>query len=72
MEGKRPAQAEEPSVTPLEEDSLYQELRRGPVLHQPAAPVEEPEEEEEAAPVEEPTRRIDFSHLKFGKDYEIG
>ena len=24
------------------------------------------------APAEEPTRRIDFNHLKFGKDYEIG
>ena len=74
MEGKRPAEEEEKaSVTPLEEDSLYQELRRGPVLHQPTAPVDEvEEEEEEPAPVEEPTRRIDFSHLKFGKDYEIG
>lgn len=45
---------------PLEEDSLYQELRRGPV-----AAHRDPEEDEEA------TRRIDFGHLKFGKDYEI-
>ena len=48
---------------PLEEDSLYQELRRG-VIHE-----EEPAEEE--APVAEPTRRIDLKNLKFGKDYEI-
>lgn len=74
MEGKRPAEKvpeEEPVQTPLEEDSLYQELRRGPVLYQ--QPSQEPEEpEEEKAPAEEePTRRIDFGHLKFGKDYEI-
>lgn len=48
---------------PLEEDSLYQELRRGAVAAH--RDPEEPEEEEEA------TRRIDFGHLKFGKDYEI-
>lgn len=78
MEGKRPAAADEepedeaPPMKPLEEDSLYQELRRGPVPHQeiPFTPADE--EEAEEAPVEEPTRRIDFSHLKFGKDYEIG
>lgn len=76
MEGKRPAEKDEP-ITPLEEDSLYQELRRGPVLHQAqdAPGTEEDEDDEEAEPqaaVEEPTRRIDFNHLKFGKDYEIG
>ena len=74
MEGKRPAeepQAEEPPMKPLEEDSLYQELRRGPVLHQEPA-AEEDDGQPEEPPAEEPTRRIDFSHLKFGKDYEIG
>ena len=33
------------------------------------APKEEDEDEEEAD--QEPTRRIDFEHLQFGKDYEI-
>lgn len=76
MEGKRPA--EEPPMKPLEEDSLYQELRRGPAHKEiPFTPAAEESGDEEAgepeeAPVEEPTRRIDFSHLKFGKDYEIG
>ncbi len=74
MEGKRPAGKEEPEtqeapMPPLEEDSLYQELRRGPVLYQPSQ--EEPQEEKTPTQAEEPTRRIDFSHLKFGKDYEI-
>ena len=32
-------------------------------------PQAKPEDEEEE--VEEPTRRIDFDHLQFGKDYEI-
>jgi len=78
MEGKRPAEKEEPKeppMKPLEEDSLYQELRRGVVPHpEAAAPVTaEPEEKADGeAPVEEPTKHIDFSHLKFGKDYEIG
>ena len=78
MEGKRPAgedeeEPEEPPMKPLEEDSLYQELRRGPTPRQeiPFTPAAETEEEE-TPPTEEPTRRIDFSHLKFGKDYEIG
>lgn len=72
MEGRRPAGREEPAVIPLEEDSLYQELRRGPVLRQESPAAEEDDGEEDAPPAEEPTRRIDFSHLKFGKDYEIG
>lgn len=77
MEGKRPAEKEPEAeeATPLEEDSLYQQLRRGPVVHQESAAEEEPEEDEdgeETPSPEEPTRRIDFSHLKFGKDYEIG
>ena len=80
MGGKCPGdKQEEPPVPPLEEDSLYQALRRGAGHQEP--PAEEPvgaafhsEEPVEAPPSEEeePTRRIDFSHLKFGKDYEIG
>ncbi len=74
MEGKRPAEraAEEPPMKPLEEDSLYQELRRGVQPHQEVPAQAERDEEEEEPAAEEPTRRIDFSHLKFGKDYEIG
>ena len=75
MEGKKPEVAEEepeePPMKPLEEDSLYQQLRRGPTPHQ-EVPAAEEEEAPAEAPAEEPTRRIDFSHLKFGKDYEIG
>ena len=52
-----------PAEKPLEEDSLYQELRRG-VTHEEEKPAVEP-------PVSEPTRRIDLKNLKFGKDYEI-
>ena len=70
MEGRRPAVSGEPEVKPLEEDSLYQELRRGHQLH-PVSPADEDEEEPEEPAPEEPTRRIDFGHLKFGKDYEI-
>lgn len=68
MDGKRPSVTEETHTepAPLEEDSLYQELRRGPISRQ------EPVVKAEPAPQEEATRRIDFSHLKFGKDYEIG
>ena len=75
MEGKPSAPAEEPQeepVTPREEDRLYQQLRRGPVPHQAPAAEAGEEDEPEEAPAEEPTRRIDFNHLKFGKDYEIG
>lgn len=69
-EGKAPVQDAPKEETPLEEDSLYQQLRRGPtLLHQEEAPKEEAPVDE--APAEEPTRRIDFGHLKFGKDYEI-
>ncbi len=46
---------------PLEEDSLYQELRRAA-----GKEVKPPE-----TPAEDPTRRIDLKNLKFGKDYEI-
>lgn len=79
VDGKRPGEKaeekqEEPPVPPLEEDSLYQALRRG-AGHQ--APSDEDSEDGAAEEKpqesgEEPTRRIDFSHLKFGKDYEIG
>jgi len=78
--------AEEPEapVEPLESNPLYEQLKRG-VVHgeTPAAPEEptvpiaapaEPKAEEKAEEEEDPdaaTRRIDFSHLKFGKDYEI-
>lgn len=74
MEGKRPAEKEPEAeeTTPLEEDSLYQQLRRGPVVHQESVEEEPEEDGEEPQAPEEPTRRIDFSHLKFGKDYEIG
>ncbi len=61
------AQEEEEAMEPLEEDSLYQELRRGPVLLHEEDGGEEPEEETD----DSPTQRIDFNHLKFGKDYEI-
>lgn len=80
MDGKRPGdkaaeeKKAEPAVPPLEEDSLYQALRRGAGHQEPSgeAPKEEAAEEKPRTSEEEPTRRIDFSHLKFGKDYEIG
>ena len=58
---------DEPTV-PMEAapQSVYEELRRGPVLLQ-----EDQDEDEDEDRVEEPTRRIDFDNLKFGKDYEI-
>ena len=56
---------DEPTV-PLETESVYEALRRGPVLLQKDDDEEEDEDREE-----EPTRRIDFDNLKFGKDYEI-
>lgn len=83
-EEKPEEKKEEPAVPPLEEDSLYQALRRGAGHQEP--PAEEPGDAAEApkpdsvgaaahsgppSEEEEPTRRIDFSHLKFGKDYEI-
>lgn len=58
-----PTAQEEPAS---QEGGLYaelMELNRGGNQEQPR-----PEEEDE---VEEPTRRIDFDHLQFGKDYEI-
>lgn len=56
----------QPAPVPLEKDPLYEELKRGPVVP-PTLPEEDEDDDEE----EEPTRRIDFDHLKFGKDYDI-
>lgn len=76
-----PEEAPEEEVLP--EDATPEDILDsiGEMLAQEAAPVQEalPEEEEAAAPSqpqpeESPafsTSRIDFSHLKFGKDYEI-
>ena len=47
-----------------EPGGLYAELKE---LERTGAPAAEPEEDQ----TEEPTRRIDFDHLQFGKDYEI-
>ncbi len=58
-------EAPQPAPVPLEKDPLYEELKRGPVVS--PAPSGEDEDDEE----DEPTRRIDFDHLKFGKDYDI-
>lgn len=69
---------------PLEQLSLYEELKRGPVVHnedeaaedeEDTKPVPVPDREndeaDEAKEADEPTRRIDFGTLRFGKDYEI-
>ena len=74
------AQTQEDQV-PLEQLSLYEELKRGPVVHteedeedtkpMPGPAQEEAGEAEKPERAEEPTRRIDFGKLKFGKDYEI-
>ncbi len=65
-----PEPAEEPKP-PLEEEPLYQEVRRGAVPAE--APEDEAVDEDEDNEEEDdsPTRRIDFNNLKFGKDYEI-
>ena len=56
---------EAPQEAPAaEHGSLYAELKE---LERTGAPAAEPEEDQ----TEEPTRRIDFDHLQFGKDYEI-
>ncbi len=60
-----PAQsAEEPS-------SLYDELMELSHKNQPEAQPQAEVPAEEDAVLSEPTRRIDFSNLQFGKDYEI-
>ena len=69
------AEEELPREEPKEDPDVYEELKwesRIPAAD-PAEPVEEEEEEPELELEEDdsPTRRIDFDHLKFGKDYEI-
>ncbi len=62
MEGEL-EEAEEASE---DSPSIYEELRRNAeAAGDEEAEGEEPEEDDS------PTRRIDFSNLKFGKDYEI-
>ena len=72
VEKELPEEAEEPTA-PLEGDSLYEELKKGPARHAEAeeAPEAEAEEDDTVEEDESPTQRIDFNHLKFGKDYEI-
>ena len=66
------AEASAPKGEAAQESSLYDELMelsgRKAAAPRPAEPEEDEDEEDE---VEEPTRRIDFDHLQFGKDYEI-
>ena len=60
-------QQQEAAPAPQAEGGLYaelMELNRGGGEEQAKAENDEDE-------VEEPTRRIDFDHLQFGKDYEI-
>ena len=54
-------------AAPQAEGGLYAELME--LNRKDEEPQAKPEDEEEE--VEEPTRRIDFDHLQFGKDYEI-
>lgn len=73
----------EPEPEPLEDDPLYEELRRGVVhLHETEDEDEDDDElldeddeddddDEDEDDDAAPTRRIDFDNLKFGKDYEI-
>ena len=54
-------------AAPQAEGGLYAELMElNRKDEEPQAKAEDDEDE-----VEEPTRRIDFDHLQFGKDYEI-
>lgn len=59
----------EPTPTPEADDSLYAELRE--LSRTASAGDVEEEDREEEDDVTAPTRRIDFEHLQFGKDYEI-
>ena len=60
-------QQEEAAPAPQAEGSLYAELME---LNRNGGEAQaKPEDDEDE--VEEPTRRIDFDHLQFGKDYEI-
>lgn len=67
-EPEAPAPEAEPAKPPKSKaDSLYDELvsLSRPPRAEEAAGADEDEEDAE------PTRRIDFDHLQFGKDYEI-
>lgn len=67
LEEESPVEEEE-----VEEEAAIEEEAAEEAVEE--APVEETEEEapaEEAAPVTAATTRIDFSNLKFGKDYKI-
>ena len=63
---EEPEEEDDEPTVPMEPapQSVYEELRRGPVL------MRKDQDEDDEEP-EEPTRRIDFDNLKFGKDYEI-
>ena len=62
---KNPSPAGEQEQAP-QEGGLYAELME---LNRSGNQEQtRPEEDDET---EEPTRRIDFDHLQFGKDYEI-
>jgi len=56
-----------PAPVQGEGESLYETLKKDPPAAQAVEETPPAKEEEE----EEPTRRIDFSDLKFGKDYRI-
>lgn len=60
-------QQDEPAPAPQEEGGLYAELMELN-RHSGEEQAQKSDDEDE---VEEPTRRIDFDHLQFGKDYEI-
>lgn len=60
-------QQEEAAPAPQAEGGLYAELME---LNRSGG-EEQTKEKDEEDEVEEPTRRIDFDHLQFGKDYEI-
>ncbi len=69
LEEEVPAEEEEEA---LEEEVLEEEAVEELAEAEEAVQEEEVEEaEEEAAPVSGATTRIDFSNLKFGKDYQI-
>ena len=55
-----------PQLAPEAPGGLYDDLKKAAA--QEEAPEEAPEAPEAPA---DPTRRIDFEHLQFGKDYEI-
>ena len=60
-------QQEDAASAPQAEGGLYAELMElNRKSEEPQAKAEDDEDE-----AEEPTRRIDFDHLQFGKDYEI-